>query len=141
MMTSVTPQTGQVAQLRLVSSSAEQAEELTDRTPRALLEPAGPWLAAYAQAAVDVRDGRRHVGQLQRRTHVDLYARMVATWTSQPTLTSAPASRISAVRMTSPQDGVVEATVLVRTGQRTTAVAIRAEGWRGQWRATALLFV
>jgi hypothetical protein len=34
--------------------------------------------------------------------------------------------------------GVVEATVVADDAQRVRAVAVRLEGWRGQWRATAL---
>lgn len=49
-----------------------------------------------------------------------------------------PKVRIAARRITSPVDGVVEATVILSGAARTRAIAIRLEGMDDRWRATAL---
>lgn len=49
-----------------------------------------------------------------------------------------PVFRILSTHVSSPADGVVEATLIVQTPGRTRAVAVRLEGLDRRWRATSL---
>lgn len=49
-----------------------------------------------------------------------------------------PVFRILSTHVSSPADGVVEATVIVESPGRTRAVAIRLEGMDRRWRSTTL---
>ncbi|MDQ1530508.1 MAG: hypothetical protein QOE37_613 [Microbacteriaceae bacterium] len=49
-----------------------------------------------------------------------------------------PVFHLAATRVTTPADGVIEATVIVHGKVRTRAIAIRLEGLDQRWRATAI---
>lgn len=115
-------------------------------TPRSALPDPKPWTGRYVQALVEVFAGERPVGQLMRWTTEEVYAdvtrrvRILARSASSSPSTRAPASRarVRSVHVCEPSDGIVEASVHVRHGRRSRAVAVRLEGWDGRWRCTAL---
>lgn len=103
-----------------------------------------PIVLSLALSAVEIMDGRRSLDQ-------------IATWITEPVVNefklrlqlqaqrkaiakdnrSIPHT-VGRTRLTSPADGVVEATVLVHSRVKTKAVAVRLESIDHRWRATAL---
>ncbi|MDM7853982.1 Rv3235 family protein [Cellulomonas alba] len=96
-----------------------------------------------ALGAVEVLAGRRSVAQLARWVTPGVYEvlRMRAALTAQAIGSGSAAGRhpsVRRVRVCVVAPGVVEAAVVAEDADRVRAVAVRLEGWRGQWRATAL---
>lgn len=110
------------------------------RTARnALPEPRG-WAARLVQAIVEVRAGDRPLAQLVRWTTAEVYDTLAASMPQAPGSTRAGAARavVRSVHVSEPGDGVAEVAAMIRSGSRTTAVALRLEGLDGRWQCTAL---
>ena len=85
-----------------------------------------PLVENLAYSVVEVLSGAREIEQIARW----LNARGASG--------SRPVFQLGATRMTSPADGVIEATVIMHGRARSRAIAIRLEGFDSRWRATAL---
>jgi hypothetical protein len=125
--------------LRLVPPAGGVPSDL-DRTPREPLPDPRRWVPRVAQAVAEVLAGARPPGQLAQVATLDvlqLLERGAGRLGARPGL---PPQRpvVGSVHVSEPRDGVAEACVVVDTGQRKRALALRFEGFGGQWRCTAL---
>ena len=89
--------------------------------------------------------GSRDINQLAPWLSEDLYLRLrerasVASMHRgvRGDRPSRPNFELASVKYQSPQDGVVEAVVLLRGVTRVRAVTVRLEGYNGRWRAVNL---
>lgn len=115
------------------------------RTPREDLPDPAAWSARMTRALLEVMTGARPAPQVVRWTTPEVYAvvaRRSALVARRVAAGSGPRGRqrlqVLRVRVCEPADGVAEAAVVVRHGNRVRAVAIRLEGQDGKWRVTAL---
>ncbi len=114
-------------------------------TPTALLPDPRPLVENLARVSVEILAGVREIEQIGRWVDEDVYRNLLkrvvlsnrarAVKNVKPTH---PAISIGSVRVMSPRDSIVEATVIVHGRHRSRAVAIRLEGLDRRWRATAL---
>ena len=102
-------------------------------------------LVMLAKGAVEVIAGSRDINQLAPWLSEDLYLRLrerasVASMHRgvRGDRPSRPNFELASVKYQSPQDGVVEAVVLLRGITRVRAVTVRLEGYNGRWRAVNL---
>jgi hypothetical protein len=114
------------------SSSAELPD------PRMLVEN-------LSRSAVEILAGVRELEQIGRWVDETVYRHMLKrvvlanrARALKGTVATRPTVTIGSVRIDSPRDGVVEASVVVHGRHRSRAVAIRLEGLDRRWRATAL---
>ena len=107
------------------------------------------WVVRFAQAAVEIAGGDRPADQLARHTDRDTYldlhrrALLVArAGCHKPGVgrVMAVRPRVQSVHLHHPATGVAEASVHVRHGERSRALAARFELRRHRWIATALEF-
>lgn len=135
------------ARLRLVGPRETADDDLglglaalTARRPTSSADLPEPrrWAARLAQAVVETLHGQRPLQQLLRWTDDAVYEQLGhrLAGRSRPAVASRP--RIRSIRVCSPTDGVAEASVVVQTGSRCRALALRLEGLDGRWLCTAL---
>jgi Family of unknown function (DUF6459) len=96
-----------------------------------------PWAVRLAQGIVEALHGHRPLQQLIRWTDEPVY-RLLERRRSVQRPAAGPRPLVRSVRICQPGDGVVEASVVVQTGRRCRALALRLEGLDGRWRCTAL---
>jgi hypothetical protein len=112
-------------------------------TPTAALPDPRRWAGRLGRAVSEVMCGDRPVTQLMRWTDEAVYADVSrrANILAKASCTRRGArNRVSvlSVHVCEPRDGVAEASVHVRQGHRSRAIALRLEGLDGRWRCTAL---
>jgi hypothetical protein len=114
--------------------------EFTARRPTSgeVLPEPRRWSARLAQAIVETLHGHRPVQQLLRWTDDAVYTAITNRLASWPRTAPAVRPTLRSIRVCTPTDGVAEASVVVQTGNRCRAMAMRLEGLDGQWRCTAL---
>lgn len=95
------------------------------------------WAVRLAQGIVEALHGHRPLQQLIRWTDEPVY-RLLERRRSIQRPTAGPRPLVRSIRICQPGDGVVEASVVVQTGRRCRALAMRLEGLDGRWRCTAL---
>ncbi|RYV50178.1 Rv3235 family protein [Pengzhenrongella frigida] len=97
---------------------------------------------AMVQAAVEALRGNRPLAQLARWVSPEVYEQLTArSALTQRVLGPGEATHrasIRRIRLFRLGEFAAEATVVVEDGPRVRAVAVRLEGHRGHWRATAL---
>ncbi|QTE30287.1 Rv3235 family protein [Pengzhenrongella sicca] len=95
---------------------------------------------AVVQAAVEALRGTRPLAQLCRWVSPEIYEQLEirSELTRRVLGVGSHRATIRRIRLFRLGEGAAEATVVVDDGPRVRAVAIRLEGHRGQWRATAL---
>ena len=84
--------------------------------------------------------GARPAGQLSRFTSLDVL-RLLERWTGRFGAAGGRPGRrpvVTSVHVGQPQADVAEASVVIDTGPRRRALALRLEGRDGRWRCTAL---
>ncbi len=111
------------------------------RTPLDDLSPPRPFAHALVQRLLEVLGGVRPVGQLQRDTSPELYARLQRYVAARPRATGArPTGRaVRSVHVQARPEGVAEVAATVFRGTRASALALRLEGVGGRWCCTELL--
>jgi len=82
------------------------------------------------------RPARRSSQQLQLSCHYTIFSQLQNATGSMTDI-----GRVRKTRITEPLDGVCEATVTVRFGDRLRVVAIRFEGLDGRWLCTCLALI
>lgn len=111
-------------------------------TPSTALPDPAALSRSLVQAVVEVLGGVRPAAQLLRWLSADVYAGVQrrAALAARLRRGRVPARRVVVrqVQVCVPRDGVAEAAVVVRDGDRVRAVALRLEGLDGRWRVTAL---
>lgn len=108
------------------------------------------WARRFAQAVVEVVAGHRPSSQLVRWTTKEVYRdlerrtrlaqRAAAAAGGMPVQRSTLLPQVRSVHLCPLGPGVVEASVHVRHGRRSRAVALRLEDVSDRWRCTALEF-
>lgn len=113
-------------------------------TPPALPDPR-PLVTNLARCVIEILAGARDIEQIARWVSDEVYRHLLkrvvlATRARSVRGTSAarPTFSVGAVRITEPDDGVVEAVVVMHGRARSRAVAIRLETINSRWRATAI---
>ncbi len=115
-------------------------------TPSANLPDPGPLVENLARSVVEILAGVREIEQIARWMTEDVYHHLLRrvvlasrSRAARRVSVARPDYRIGAVRITTPADGVVEATVILNGRIRSRAIAMRLEGLDSRWRATALV--
>lgn len=115
------------------------------RTSAAHLPSAEIFVRNVVRGALEVFAGVREAEQLARWTTEDVYRAVVVraglaarARSARRTPVPRDVHEIRSVHLSSPADGVVEATVIAAARTRTRAIALRIEGLDGRWRVTAL---
>jgi hypothetical protein len=131
--------------LRLVPPAcALGADPDTDSrsTSRAELPDPRSWTGRVAQAVVEVLAGARSAAQLSRFATLDVLQQLERATGRLAGRPGAPVARpvVASVHVDEPADGVAEACIVVDTGRRRRAMAMRIEGLDGRWQCTAFQF-
>lgn len=92
-----------------------------------------PIVLQFIHNAVEIWAGRRSSQQLQQLCHYTVFSELQRFSGTQKEV-----GRVRKTRITAPIDGVCEATVTIRFGDRLRVVAIRFEGLDGRWLCTCL---
>ncbi len=131
---------------RRSSASADEALEALfgrQRTSADALQDPRPLVYAVVQGLLEVLAGVREAEQLARWFSEDAYRSLLTRAglaTRARSARNAAAHRpiygVRSVRLSSPADGVVEATAIVSAAARTRAVVLRLEGFDRRWRVT-----
>ena len=109
------------------------AEFAPQPTSAATLPAITPLIHQFIHNVLEIWAGRRSSQQLQLMCHYNIYSQLQhATGSLQEV------GRVRKIRITQPLDGICEATVTVRFGDRLRVVAIRFEGLDGRWLCTCL---
>lgn len=95
-----------------------------------------PLILQFIYNAVEIWAGRRSPQQLQQFCHYTVFSEIQRMAGSLKEI-----GRVRKTRVTQPLDGVCEATVTVRFGDRLRVVAIRFEGLDGRWLCTCLTLI
>ncbi|HEX9889828.1 MAG TPA: Rv3235 family protein [Nitriliruptorales bacterium] len=103
---------------------------------------------AVVRTYLEIEAGRRPLDQLADALSPTVYDRLSATLArrrrealsaGRSAVASVPGIRsVRALQVTRATDDTLEAAVAVHIGERTTAVCVRLEAWRGAWRVTEL---
>ncbi|MEY3849331.1 MAG: hypothetical protein RLZ20_831 [Actinomycetota bacterium] len=95
-----------------------------------------PLILQFIHNAVEIWAGRRSSQQLQHLCHYTVFSELQRMSGAIKEL-----GRIRKTRITEPLDGICEATVTIRFGDRLRVVAIRFEGLDGRWLCTCLTLI
>ena len=125
-----------IAPKEIFLSDAELDESEFSRQPtnRELLPEPNIWIEKFTQGAFEVMAGRRNGAQFARWTN-----RAVYFYLQHRNGLFNVAPKIHHVHICEPADGIAEATVTVRLGDRLKAAALRFEGLDGRWICTSLM--
>ena len=125
-----------IALKEMFLSDAELDESEFSRQPtkRELLPEPNIWIEKFTQGAFEVMAGRRNGAQFARWTN-----RAVYFYLQHRNDLFNVAPKIHHVHICEPADGIAEATVTVRLGDRLKAAALRFEGLDGRWICTSLM--
>lgn len=113
---------------------------LGDPVERVRLPDPTRMCCAMVQAAVEALRGTRPLAQLARWVSPEIYEQLAARaeLTQRVRGEATHRAAIRRIRLCRLGEFAAEATVVVDDGPRVRAVAVRLEGHRGHWRATAL---
>lgn len=125
--------------------AAQTAPDLASTTAARDLSDPKPLAESLARCVVEILSGTRDLDQISRWLSADVYAhllkRVVLSARARAARGEAP-SRLTftmgATVLSEPQEGVVEAVVIVHGRARSRAVAIRLEALDTRWRASAV---
>ena len=95
-----------------------------------------PLIHQFIHNVLEIWAGRRSSHQLQLSCHYTIFSQI-----QRATGSLSEIGRVRKTRITEPLDGVCEATVTVRFGDRLRVVAIRFEGLDGRWLCTSLTLI
>jgi hypothetical protein len=107
--------------------------------PRTRPRP-NPRIRQFAQAVAEVLAGARPVGQLEDAVTLDVLAVLGRAAGRLGRSAGRPTRRpvVRAIHVDTPAPGVAEAAVVIDTGMRVQAIALRLEASGGRWRCTDL---
>jgi hypothetical protein len=95
-----------------------------------------PLILQFIHNTLEIWAGKRSSQQLQLMCHYKVFTQLQSSAGSLKEI-----GRVRKTRVTQPLDGVCEATVTVRFGDRLRVVAIRFEGLDGRWLCTCLRLI
>ena len=109
------------------------AEFAPQPTSAATMPEIAPLIHQFIHNVLEIWAGRRSSQQLQLSCHYTIFSQI-----QRATGSLTEIGRVRKTRITEPLDGVCEATVTVRFGDRLRVIAIRFEGLDGRWLCTYL---
>jgi hypothetical protein len=112
------------------------AEFAPQPTSAATLPEITPLINQFIHNVLEIWAGRRSSQQLQLSCHYSIFSQL-----QRATGSLTENGRVRKTRITEPLDGICEATVTVRFGDRLRVVAIRFEGLDGRWLCTCLTLI
>lgn len=123
-----------------MAAASDTDLSFVDRQPTSAQRLPEPrrWAARLAQAIMETLHGHRPVQQLLRWTNDAVYTAITGRLAARPRSGLRARPTVRSIRVCTPTDGVAEASVVVQSGNRCRALALRLEGLDGQWRCTAL---
>jgi hypothetical protein len=127
------------ARLYLVPSTFGEefdSEFAPQPTSASTLPAIAPLLHQFIHNVLEIWAGRRSSQQLQLLCHYTVFSQLQRANGSLSEI-----GRVRKTRITEPLDGVCEATVTVRFGDRLRVIAVRFEGLDGRWLCTCLALV
>lgn len=95
-----------------------------------------PLIHQFTHNVIEIWAGKRSSNQLQQLCHYTVFAEL-----QKMAGTLKEIGRVRKTRITQPLDGICEATITVRFGDRLRVVAIRLEGLDGRWLCTCLALI
>jgi len=107
-----------------IPTSAEDLPELSS------------WALKYAVSVLEIWAGKRPAAQLARWTHRNIYSKLVSDTGSIKEI-----GRVRKLHMTEPLDGIAEAVLTVRYGDRLRSLVMRFEGVDQKWLCTELFLI
>lgn len=99
------------------------------------------WSARLAQGIVEALYGHRPLQQLLRWTDDEVYAMLERRLATRRPAADGPSPLVRSVRVCQPADDIVEASVVIETGNRCRALAIRLEALDARWLCTEVAIV
>ena len=105
-------------------------------TSATILPEIKPLINQFIHNVLEIWAGRRSSQQLQTVCHYNIYSQL-----QRATASLSEIGRVRKTRITEPLDGICEATVTVRFGDRLRVIAIRFEGLDGRWLCTCLTLI
>lgn len=114
-------------------------------TPSDALPAPEPLIENLARCVIEILAGARELTQVSRWVTEDVYRQLLKRTVLAEQRRHArgpraprPTFAIGTITTCQPEDGVVEAVVIIRGRARVRAVALRLEGLDRRWRATAI---
>lgn len=111
-------------------------DDLPQPTSAADLPELHAWTMRFTVAVLEIWAGRRQPAQLHSWCHRVIYKDLVKAFGSVKGI-----GRIRTIHQSEPLDGLCEATITVRYGDRLRAMVVRFEGQDGRWLCTALQLI
>ena len=112
-----------------------EGEELDDIPPIPSrldeLPPLSQWVRSYIHSVVEIWSGRRPASQLMRWTHSSIYSRLTRE-------VGTKSIKIHRIHIAQPLEGICEATITVKQGDRVRVLLLRFEGADKKWKCTFL---
>ena len=112
------------------------AEFAPQPTSASDLPDINPLILQFIYNTLEIWAGKRSPQQLQHLCHYTVFSEIQKMTGSLKEI-----GRVRKTRITEPLDGVCEATVTVRFGDRLRVIAIRFEGLDGRWLCTCLTLI
>ena len=112
------------------------AEFAPQPTSAATLPEITPLVNQFIHNVLEIWAGRRSSQQLQLSCHYSIFSQL-----QRATGSLSEIGRVRKTRITALLDGICEATVTVRFGDRLRVIAIRFEGLDGRWLCTCLTLI
>jgi hypothetical protein len=94
------------------------------------------WVLKYAVSALEIWAGKRPAAQLARWTHRNVYVKLQEDCGSRKDI-----GRIRKLHVAQPLDGIAEAVLTVRFGDRLRSLVMRFEGVDQKWLCTELFLI
>ena len=96
----------------------------------------GNWVLKYAVSALEIWAGKRPAAQLARWTHRNVYIKL-----QNDSGTLKEIGRVRKLHIAEPLDGIAEAVLTVRFGDRLRSLVMRFEGVDQKWLCTELFLI
>jgi Family of unknown function (DUF6459) len=94
------------------------------------------WVLKYAVSALEIWAGKRPVAQLARWTHRAIYSKLQSDSGKLKEI-----GRVRKLHVAEPLDGIAEAVLTVRFGDRLRSLVMRFEGVDQKWLCTELFLI
>lgn len=124
-----------VPTLDTLTGEAYDPDCLPQPSPVSELPDITSWVKRYVIGVVEIWSSKRPAMQLARWSHRKVFKQL----TNPPTI--ATSAKIRKIYLSQPIEGVIEATVTLRIGDRVRSLSLRFEGVDKRWLCTELLLI
>lgn len=91
------------------------------------------WIAIFSANILEIYAGRRQPAQIMQRVHRVIYMQILHSVGSLKSI-----AKIKSIYISTPLDGVCEASITIAVEDRVRAISMRCEGVDGRWLCTSL---